>query len=207
MKISIKKYISLLLCGVLLTLQHSYAMDRDSLLGNGTSQRTGHYNPLSIGSSGNTDDPVTKAIPWYKNKRVWMGVGVVTAGISLVAGVTYAITKKTYEKTECTSVLDPTYQNMCDMYFSGTAYKSYKVYHSGELLIKLANDFKNITCSFACGDWDSTTRADMACCEGISMSIGYSVNMLGRAWDSLASNLGGLPNSTFLTASLPSCTS
>lgn len=54
------------------------------------------YEPLEIESPTNdTSSAVPK--PWYKSKRFWYGAAAVTAGIAVVSGITYAITKSIYD--------------------------------------------------------------------------------------------------------------
>lgn len=53
------------------------------------------YEPLEIELVDVTAEPTATARSWYKSKRFWCGAAAITAGIAVVSGITYAITKAT----------------------------------------------------------------------------------------------------------------
>lgn len=165
------------------------------------------------------DDVLKESTPWYKSSHFWSKAAVVTTGVALVAGITWTAAKAYYDGDEETSsetlrrILAPTLEAAsdvisdipleCDRFFSGTAYKNFTIY-----LDTLVNSpGRTGRCVFACGEWDTTSRADMACCSGnITQYMGLPgtfYNFVNRKWGSgmqLAQDIFGL------TPTLPSCT-
>lgn len=61
-----------------------------------------HYQPLEVERS----DTPPKSIPWYRNKKVWLGVGI-TAGIAWLTGVSWAMTQDSIVAIPSCPKLDP----------------------------------------------------------------------------------------------------